>query len=54
MTPDDEHLLVCTERAPVTHDMATFTFRAVVPRTFVFNPGQFLSIGLDILSLIHI
>lgn len=44
----EEHLLVCTERAPVTRDMATFTFRAVEPRTFVFNPGQFLTIGLDI------
>lgn len=28
--------------------MATFTFRAVEPRTFVFNPGQFLTIGLDV------
>ncbi|MCS3877339.1 2Fe-2S iron-sulfur cluster binding domain-containing protein [Gordonia amarae] len=44
----DDHLLVCTERAPVTRDMATFTFRAVEPRTFVFNPGQFLTIGLDV------
>ena len=48
MTVTDDHLLVCTERAPVTRDMATFTFRAVEPRTFVFNPGQFLTIGLDI------
>ncbi|MFZ2241328.1 MAG: hybrid-cluster NAD(P)-dependent oxidoreductase [Gordonia amarae] len=44
----EDHLLVCTERTPVTRDMATFTFRAVEPRTFVFNPGQFLTIGLDI------
>ncbi|AFA71349.1 putative ferredoxin oxidoreductase, NAD/FAD-binding protein [Gordonia polyisoprenivorans VH2] len=44
----DEHLLVCVERTPATHDMTTFTFRAVEPHTFVFNPGQFLTIGVTI------
>ncbi|MFT4126759.1 MAG: hybrid-cluster NAD(P)-dependent oxidoreductase [Gordonia sp. (in: high G+C Gram-positive bacteria)] len=45
---DADHLLVCVERAQLTHTMATFTFRTVEPRTFVFNPGQFLTIGIDI------
>ncbi|MGC5249397.1 FAD-binding oxidoreductase [Gordonia sp. DT219] len=44
----DEHLLVCVDRVPATHDMTTFTFRTVEPHTFVFNPGQFLTIGVTI------
>ncbi|MGV9670528.1 MULTISPECIES: FAD-binding oxidoreductase [unclassified Gordonia (in: high G+C Gram-positive bacteria)] len=43
-----EHLLICIDRVPLTRDMATFTFRTVEPHTFVFNPGQFLTIGVTI------
>ncbi|MFF0708301.1 hybrid-cluster NAD(P)-dependent oxidoreductase [Gordonia sp. w5E2] len=43
-----DHLLVCVDRTELTRDMATFTFRAVEPYTFVFNPGQFLSVGIEI------
>ncbi|GAC49256.1 hybrid-cluster NAD(P)-dependent oxidoreductase [Gordonia aichiensis] len=43
-----DHLLVCVDRTELTRDMATFTFRTVEPYTFVFNPGQFLSIGVEI------
>ena len=44
----DEHLLVCIDRTPLTPDMATFRFRTVEPHTFVFNPGQFLTVGVTI------
>lgn len=44
----DDHLLVCVDRTSVTHDMTTFTFRTAEPHTFVFNPGQFLTIGVTI------
>ena len=43
-----EHLLICIDRVPLTRDMATFTFRTVEPHTFVFNPGQFLTIAVTI------
>lgn len=43
---DDE--LVCCQVRQETHDVKTFVFRAPADRAFVFEPGQFITLELEI------
>lgn len=45
---EDEELLVCRQVQPVTHDVTTFVFECAEPRLFRHDPGQFLTLTLDI------
>jgi ferredoxin-NADP reductase len=45
---DTEESLVCTHVRQETHDVKTFVFRAPSERTFVYEPGQFITIELEI------
>lgn len=47
---DDETdtLLMCRRRSAVTHDVTTFVFEALAPRRFEYEPGQFITIGVEI------
>ncbi|MGW2291566.1 2Fe-2S iron-sulfur cluster-binding protein [Streptomyces phaeochromogenes] len=41
-------LLVCRQVHPLTHDVTTFVFEYAEPRLFRHDPGQFLTLNLDI------
>ncbi len=45
---DTEDTLVCCHVRQETHDVKSFFFRAADERTFVFEPGQFITLELDI------
>lgn len=41
-------MLVCAQVQPITHDVKTFVFQAVAPRFYRYEPGQYLTVALDI------
>lgn len=45
---EDEAVLVCRRVLDITHDVKSFTFEALVPGSFDFEPGQFVTLRLDI------
>ncbi|MFP3600305.1 2Fe-2S iron-sulfur cluster-binding protein [Paraburkholderia sp. SIMBA_053] len=45
---DVDETLVCCHMRQETHDVKSFFFRAPGERTFVFEPGQFITLELDI------
>jgi len=45
--PDDEWL-ECVRVRDETHDVRSFVFRPVEPRSFRYRPGQFITLSLDI------
>lgn len=45
---DVEEMLVCCDVRDETHDVKTFWFRSPQGRTFVFEPGQFVTLELEI------
>jgi ferredoxin-NADP reductase len=45
---ETEELLVCRQVHPLTHDVSTFVFEYAEPRLFRHDPGQFLTLTLDI------
>ncbi|MEV0470779.1 hybrid-cluster NAD(P)-dependent oxidoreductase [Streptomyces prunicolor] len=45
---ETEELLVCRQVHPLTHDVSTFVFEYAEPRLFRHDPGQFLTLALDI------
>jgi glycine betaine catabolism B len=45
---DDQTVLVCSAVATVTHDIKNFVFEPQDDRVFQFEPGQFLTLMLDI------
>ncbi|WP_213769122.1 hybrid-cluster NAD(P)-dependent oxidoreductase [Caballeronia sp. dw_19] len=45
---DTDETLVCCHVRQETHDVRSFFFRAPVERTFVFEPGQFITLELEI------
>ena len=45
---DTEDVLVCSQVRRETHDVKTFVFHSPADRTFVFEPGQFITLELDI------
>lgn len=47
MTETDE-VLVCRQVHPLTHDVTTFVFEYAEPRLFRHDPGQFVTLTLDI------
>jgi ferredoxin-NADP reductase len=46
--PDTEEILVCCQVRQETHDVRSFLFRTREPRLFRFQPGQFITLELDI------
>ena len=46
--PDEDDVLVCRQVRVETHDVKSFIFSARTPRLFRFNPGQFLTLELEI------
>ena len=47
-TSDSDDSLVCCHVRQETHDVKSFFFRAPNERTFVFEPGQFITLELEI------
>jgi len=47
-TSDDEETLVCCQVREETHDVKSFFFMSREGRTFVFEPGQFVTLELEI------
>jgi ferredoxin-NADP reductase len=47
-TSDAEETLVCCHVRQETHDVKSFFFRSPMGRTFLFEPGQFITLELDI------
>ncbi|CAN7596051.1 hybrid-cluster NAD(P)-dependent oxidoreductase [Trinickia sp. LjRoot230] len=47
-TSDAEETLVCCQVRQETHDVKSFFFMSREGRTFVFEPGQFITLELDI------
>ncbi len=47
-TSDDEETLVCCQVRQETHDVKSFFFRSPQGRAFVFEPGQFVTLELEI------
>ncbi|RAR98992.1 hybrid-cluster NAD(P)-dependent oxidoreductase [Cupriavidus alkaliphilus] len=47
-TSDAEETLVCCHVRQETHDVKSFFFRSPLGRAFVFEPGQFVTLELDI------
>jgi len=47
-TSDAEETLVCCQVRQETHDVKSFFFRSPMGRTFLFEPGQFITLELDI------
>ena len=45
---DTDETLVCCHVRQETHDVKSFFFRAPGERTFVFEPGQFITLELEI------
>jgi ferredoxin-NADP reductase len=45
---DDQTVLVCTAVSDVTHDVKNFVFEPQDDRVFQFEPGQFLTLMLDV------
>ncbi len=45
---DTDETLVCCQVRQETHDVKSFFFRAPSERAFVFEPGQFITLELDI------
>ena len=45
---DTDDTLVCCHVRQETHDVKSFFFRAPAERAFVFEPGQFITLELDI------
>jgi glycine betaine catabolism B len=45
---DTDETLVCCQVRQETHDVKSFFFKAPRERTFVFEPGQFITLELDI------
>lgn len=45
---DDEAVLECSAVLDITHDVKTFVFRPPGNRVFHFEPGQFLTLRLDV------
>ncbi|KLU25442.1 ferredoxin oxidoreductase [Caballeronia mineralivorans PML1(12)] len=45
---DTDDTLVCCHVRQETHDVKSFFFRAPVERTFAFEPGQFITLELEI------
>ena len=45
---DDQTVLVCSAVATVTHDVKNFVFEHQDDRVFQFEPGQYLTLMLDI------
>jgi glycine betaine catabolism B len=46
--PDEDDTLVCTHVRSETHDVKSFLFRAEKPKLFRFQPGQFITLELEI------
>jgi ferredoxin-NADP reductase len=47
-TSDDEETLVCCQVRQETHDVKSFFFQSQQGRAFVFEPGQFVTLELEI------
>ncbi|GAB6851630.1 MULTISPECIES: hybrid-cluster NAD(P)-dependent oxidoreductase [Paraburkholderia] len=47
-TSEDEEALVCCHVRQETHDVKSFFFRSPQGRAFVFEPGQFITLELEI------
>jgi glycine betaine catabolism B len=47
---DTDETLVCCHVRQETHDVKSFFFRAPVERTFAFEPGQFITLELEIVG----
>ena len=47
-TSDDEETLVCCQVRQETHDVKSFFFRSPAGHTFSFEPGQFVTLELEI------
>lgn len=47
-TSDVEETLVCCHVRQETHDVKSFFFRSPQGRAFAFEPGQFITLELDI------
>lgn len=45
---ENEELLVCRQVHPLTHDVTTFVFEYAEPRLFRHEPGQFITLTVDI------
>ncbi|WP_347558108.1 hybrid-cluster NAD(P)-dependent oxidoreductase [Robbsia sp. KACC 23696] len=45
---DTEETLICAQVRQETHDVKTFVFHAPTARTFVYEPGQFITLELEI------
>ena len=45
---DTDDTLICAQVRQETHDVKSFIFRAPGERTFVFEPGQFITLELEI------
>jgi ferredoxin-NADP reductase len=45
---ESEELLVCRQVHPLTHDVTTFVFEYAEPRLFRHEPGQFVTLTVDI------
>lgn len=45
---ETDELLLCRQVQQITHDVRTFVFEAAEPRLFRHEPGQFLTLTLDI------
>jgi ferredoxin-NADP reductase len=45
---EDEAVLVCRRVLDITHDVKSFTFEPLVPGSFDFEPGQFVTLRLEI------
>ena len=45
---DDRVDLVCRQVLDITHDVKTFWFEPVGPQVFHFDPGQFITLHLEI------
>jgi glycine betaine catabolism B len=46
--PDEDSTLQCVQVREETHDVKTFVFRADPPRRFHYQPGQFITLELEI------
>jgi ferredoxin-NADP reductase len=45
---EDEAVLVCRRVLDITHDVKSFTFEPLLPGSFVFEAGQFVTLRLEI------
>ena len=47
-SPETDDTLVCVAAFPETHDVMSFVLAAAPVRRFSYQPGQFLTLELDI------